>query len=76
MKTDKEIIILTELKVHEFYSRLDDEVRGHLIYMLNEIEFMYDTRKANRWLGFIHGTLVALTDCTVEELRNMIREED
>lgn len=72
-KTDREIRDLTKYKVIEFYSQMDDEVRGHMIYMLNEIKHMGDTRKANRWLGFVHGTLVALTDCTVDELRDMIR---
>ena len=73
-KTDLEIRDLTKHKVIEFYTQLDDEVSEHMIYMLNEIKYMGDTRKANRWLGFIHGQLVALTDCTIDELMGMCRK--
>jgi hypothetical protein len=73
MKTDKEILRYTGGKVRELAEQLDEEVSDHLYYMLNNIVGMEDTRKANRWLGFIHGTLVALTDCTIDELRDSIR---
>jgi len=76
MKTDKLLNTLTYQKVIDFRNQLDEEVFDHLIWMILQIPGIEDTRKANRWLGFIHGQLVALTDCTVEELRNMIREED
>lgn len=79
MKTDSEIIHLTKNKVREFSKHLDRDVYFHLLWMLNMIEgdftHINDIRKINRWLGFIHGTLVALTDCTVDELRDMIRDE-
>jgi len=73
MKTDKEIIELTLNKINEFKDQLDSLVGSHLAFMIIELLDMEDTRKINRWLGFIHGTLVALTDCTIEELRNMCR---
>ena len=73
MKTDIEITELTLYKIHEFYDELGSDERSHLFWMIEEIIEMEDTRKVNRWLGFIHGQLVAYTSCTVEELRNMIR---
>lgn len=77
MKTDLEIAEITLEKMNEYYDQMDEEVNSHLHYMILELEDIAanhdDTRKVNRWLGFIHGTLVALTDCTVEELRNAIR---
>jgi len=77
MKTDEELINITLNKINEFYDQLDDEVNSHLHYMILELEDIDengdDTRKVNRWLGFIHGQLVALTDCTIDELRDAIR---
>jgi hypothetical protein len=75
-KPDQEITSLTLYKVHEFYNDIDQETRNHLFYMLDEIPQMTDTRKINRWLGFIHGTLVALTDCTIDELKEVCRDRN
>lgn len=73
MKTDEQIARLTLNKLNESEGVLAWEVESHLRYMISEIIEMKDTRKANRWLGFIHGQLVALTDCTIDELRDICR---
>lgn len=72
MKTDKELNTLTYYKVMEFKDQLGTDEFNHLIEMTLKIPEL-KTRKANRWLGFIHGQLVAYTDCTVQELRDMCR---
>jgi hypothetical protein len=67
---------LTERKIKEYFNELDHETWQHLFYMIDTLEDMENIEKANRWIGFIHGTLVALTDCTVEELKDMCREKN
>lgn len=67
---------LTERKIKEYFSELDREISEHLFYMIDTLEDMEDVEKANRWIGFIHGILVALTDCTIEELRDICREKN
>ena len=79
MKTDEEMIEATREKLLEFAKEMDRDVHLHLVWMLNEIENQsrfndtLDIRKTNRWIGFVHGTLVALTDCTVDELRGICK---
>lgn len=75
-KPDRIINALTYLKVMEFKDQLETDELEHLIDMTTQIPGMKDTRKINRWLGFIHGQLVAYTSCTVEELKDICREEN
>jgi len=72
MKTDKEIIQLTYNKIHEFYNQLDQDIRTYLFNIIDIMTNQTDTREINYWIGFIHATLIALTDCTLEELNKSI----
>lgn len=51
----------------------DHETRpGHLLWMLLEAQGFYaggKTEKANRWLGFVQGSMAADGYATVEELK-------
>lgn len=46
----------------------------HLIEMMHEVAEINDEWKANRWLGFAQGVLVANDMATVEELKRINKE--
>ena len=71
-KTDEHIYKVTRQVVHKYRHDLKDE--DHILWMLTEIRKEFnDSSKTNRWLGFIHGVLVSHTQCTIDELRDVIR---
>lgn len=45
----------------------------HLRWMLDQLHYMKDMDKANRWLGFIQGVLVMRGYTTVREERDFTR---
>jgi hypothetical protein len=59
----------------EFPSR--EEIRRHLLHMLNHMEEMLDSKKFpvtnwdkfNRWLGFVQGCLWNLREFTLNDMR-------
>ena len=52
-----------------------DDIPSYLLWMLDEIEVMDDSKKAGRWLGYVIGRAEALGLMENEESRNIVRED-
>lgn len=63
---------VSELENKRGHQPSDEITTDHLYWMIDSVEKMDDESKMNRWIGFIHGVLVAFNICTIDELRKVV----